>query len=110
MVDRGGKRIQNELLEILAGGKVPGGHELTKIPIFVKLNQLQVRPHRSQPGEGGRGGRREGKGEGTHPEGRLHGTSGSCETFGNSCLAHSPDFELKNVELWGFTHSRGRST
>uniref|UniRef100_A0A0D9WYA5 TLDc domain-containing protein n=1 Tax=Leersia perrieri TaxID=77586 RepID=A0A0D9WYA5_9ORYZ len=40
----------------------------------------------------------------------LHGTSGSCETFGNSCLAHSPDFELKNVELWGFTHSWGRST
>ncbi|XP_040382307.1 oxidation resistance protein 1 isoform X2 [Oryza brachyantha] len=28
----------------------------------------------------------------------LHGTSGLCETFGNSCLAHSPDFELKNVE------------
>lgn len=40
----------------------------------------------------------------------LHGTSGSCQTFGNSCLAHSPDFELKNVELWGFTHSWGRST
>ncbi|KAL6871460.1 hypothetical protein ACP4OV_014289 [Aristida adscensionis] len=40
----------------------------------------------------------------------LHGSSGSCETFGNSCLAHSPEFELKNVELWGFTHSRNRST
>ncbi|KAL6639142.1 hypothetical protein ACP70R_022872 [Stipagrostis hirtigluma subsp. patula] len=40
----------------------------------------------------------------------LHGSSGSCETFGNSCLAHSPEFELKNVELWGFTHSWSRST
>ncbi|KAI4373876.1 hypothetical protein MLD38_011940 [Melastoma candidum] len=29
---------------------------------------------------------------------RLSGTSGLCETFGNSCLAHSMDFELKNVE------------
>ncbi|XP_010264889.1 PREDICTED: nuclear receptor coactivator 7-like [Nelumbo nucifera] len=35
----------------------------------------------------------------------LRGTSGPCETFGNLCLAHSPEFELKNVELWGFTHS-----
>lgn len=40
----------------------------------------------------------------------LHGSSGSCETFGNSCLAYSPEFELKNVELWGFTHSWSRST
>ncbi|OEL29503.1 hypothetical protein BAE44_0009478 [Dichanthelium oligosanthes] len=53
----------------------------------------------------------------------LHGSSGSCETFGNSCLAYSPEFELKNVEvryfflllfqlhikLWGFTHSWSRS-
>ncbi|KAK3126910.1 hypothetical protein QOZ80_7AG0565040 [Eleusine coracana subsp. coracana] len=39
----------------------------------------------------------------------LHGSSGSCETFGNSCLAHSPEFELKNVELWSFTHSWSRS-
>ncbi|KQK16472.1 TLD domain-containing protein 2 [Brachypodium distachyon] len=38
----------------------------------------------------------------------IHGTSGSCETFGNSCLAHGPEFELKNVELWGFSHSRSR--
>ncbi|TVU39503.1 hypothetical protein EJB05_12926, partial [Eragrostis curvula] len=29
----------------------------------------------------------------------LHGSSGSCETFGNSCLAHSPEFELRNVEF-----------
>ncbi|KAJ1288438.1 hypothetical protein BS78_02G088800 [Paspalum vaginatum] len=40
----------------------------------------------------------------------LHGSSGSCDTFGNSCLAYSPEFELKNVELWGFTHSWSRST
>ncbi|XP_042419555.1 oxidation resistance protein 1-like isoform X1 [Zingiber officinale] len=35
----------------------------------------------------------------------LRGTSGPCETFGNSCLAHTSEFELKNVELWGFAHS-----
>ncbi|XP_023527206.1 TLD domain-containing protein 2-like [Cucurbita pepo subsp. pepo] len=35
----------------------------------------------------------------------LNGTSGPCETFGNSCLAHSQEFELKNVELWGFAHA-----
>lgn len=35
----------------------------------------------------------------------LSGKSGPCETFGNLCLAHSPEFELKNVEVWGFTHS-----
>ncbi|KAL2530273.1 TLD-domain containing nucleolar protein [Forsythia ovata] len=34
----------------------------------------------------------------------LSGTSGPCETFGNLCLAHDQEFELKNVELWGFTH------
>ncbi|KAG2401989.1 uncharacterized protein HKW66_Vig0258610 [Vigna angularis] len=28
----------------------------------------------------------------------LSGTSGPSETFGNSCLAHSPEFQLKNVE------------
>ncbi|WVZ62917.1 hypothetical protein U9M48_012608 [Paspalum notatum var. saurae] len=28
----------------------------------------------------------------------LRGSSGSCDTFGNSCLAYSPEFELKNVE------------
>jgi len=39
----------------------------------------------------------------------LHGSSGSCDTFGNSCLAYTPEFELKNVELWGFTHSWSRS-
>ncbi|KAF5205537.1 oxidation resistance protein [Thalictrum thalictroides] len=35
----------------------------------------------------------------------LRGTSGPCDTFGNLCLAHNPEFEMKNVELWGFTHS-----
>ncbi|KAF6144449.1 hypothetical protein GIB67_024676 [Kingdonia uniflora] len=35
----------------------------------------------------------------------LRGTSGPCDTFGNLCLAHDSEFELKNVELWGFTHS-----
>ncbi|KAL3828294.1 hypothetical protein ACJIZ3_017096 [Penstemon smallii] len=35
----------------------------------------------------------------------LSGTSGPCETFGNMCLAHDQEFELRNVELWGFTHS-----
>lgn len=34
----------------------------------------------------------------------LNGTSGPSETFGNLCLAYSPEFSLKNVELWGFTH------
>lgn len=29
----------------------------------------------------------------------LTGTSGPCDTFGNKCLAHSPEFELKNVEV-----------
>ncbi|KAF5752420.1 oxidation resistance protein 1 [Tripterygium wilfordii] len=40
----------------------------------------------------------------------LSGTSGPCETFGNLCLAHSPEFELKNVELWGFAHASGYLT
>ncbi|CAN0904867.1 Oxidation resistance protein 1 [Linum grandiflorum] len=35
----------------------------------------------------------------------LHGTSGPCETFGNLCLAHNSEFELRHVELWGFTYS-----
>ncbi|XP_020225296.1 oxidation resistance protein 1 [Cajanus cajan] len=35
----------------------------------------------------------------------LSGTSGPCDTFGNMCLAHSSEFELKNVELWGFTYT-----
>ncbi|ONK70832.1 uncharacterized protein A4U43_C04F1990 [Asparagus officinalis] len=35
----------------------------------------------------------------------LHGSSGPSETFGNLCLAHNPEFELKNVEVWCFTYS-----
>ncbi|XP_040989054.1 oxidation resistance protein 1-like [Juglans microcarpa x Juglans regia] len=35
----------------------------------------------------------------------LSGTSGPCETFGSLCLAHNQEFDLKNVELWGFTHA-----
>ncbi|KAL2921245.1 Oxidation resistance protein 1 [Bienertia sinuspersici] len=35
----------------------------------------------------------------------LIGSSGPCQTFGNTCLAYDPEFELKNVELWGFMHS-----
>jgi len=35
----------------------------------------------------------------------LHGSSSSSETFGNSCLAHTEDFELKDVELWGFAYA-----
>ncbi|XP_065862973.1 uncharacterized protein [Euphorbia lathyris] len=35
----------------------------------------------------------------------LNGTSGPSETYGNMCLAHKPEFDIKNVELWGFTHS-----
>ncbi|XP_050239249.1 uncharacterized protein LOC126688557 [Quercus robur] len=35
----------------------------------------------------------------------LNGTSGPCETFGNLCLAHNQEFELRNVELWGFKHA-----
>ncbi|XP_030550119.2 TLD domain-containing protein 2 isoform X1 [Rhodamnia argentea] len=40
----------------------------------------------------------------------LSGTSGPCETFGNLCLAHKSEFEVKNVELWGFTHSSHYTT
>lgn len=33
---------------------------------------------------------------------RLTGSSGACETFGNLCLAHDQEFELKNVEVFLF--------
>ncbi|XLR10399.1 hypothetical protein S83_038337 [Arachis hypogaea] len=32
----------------------------------------------------------------------LTGTSGTCDTFGNKYLAHSPEFELKDVEVISF--------
>ncbi|XP_023006080.1 TLD domain-containing protein 2-like isoform X2 [Cucurbita maxima] len=35
----------------------------------------------------------------------LSGTSGPCDTFDSVCLAHDLEFELKNVELWGFAHA-----
>ncbi|XP_010937456.1 uncharacterized protein [Elaeis guineensis] len=35
----------------------------------------------------------------------LNGSSSTSETFGNSCLAHSEDFEVKEVELWGFVYA-----
>ncbi|XP_068642838.1 uncharacterized protein [Aristolochia californica] len=34
----------------------------------------------------------------------LTGSSSASETFGNSCLANSQDFEVKDVELWGFVY------
>ncbi|KAL9356528.1 hypothetical protein Peur_049781 [Populus x canadensis] len=34
----------------------------------------------------------------------LNGSSSVSETYGNPCLAHSEDFEVKEVELWGFVH------
>ncbi|KAJ6811788.1 TLD domain-containing protein 2 isoform X2 [Iris pallida] len=35
----------------------------------------------------------------------LSGSSSASETFGNSCLAHSEDFKIKEVELWGFVYA-----
>lgn len=35
----------------------------------------------------------------------LNGSSSVSETFGNPCLANSQDFEVKEVELWGFVHT-----
>ncbi|RDX69371.1 Oxidation resistance protein 1, partial [Mucuna pruriens] len=32
----------------------------------------------------------------------LNGSSSVSETYGNPCLAHSEEFEVKEVELWGF--------
>ncbi|KAL5175638.1 Oxidation resistance protein 1 [Glycine soja] len=32
----------------------------------------------------------------------LNGSSSVSETYGNPCLAHSQEFEVKEVELWGF--------
>ncbi|XP_006647916.1 nuclear receptor coactivator 7-like [Oryza brachyantha] len=34
----------------------------------------------------------------------LSGSSSSSETFNNMCLSHSPDFAVKDVELWGFVY------
>ncbi|XP_042377103.1 TLD domain-containing protein 2-like [Zingiber officinale] len=35
----------------------------------------------------------------------LNGSSSSSDTFGNSCLAHSEEFEVKEIELWGFAYA-----
>ncbi|OUZ99316.1 TLDc [Macleaya cordata] len=35
----------------------------------------------------------------------LSGSSSVSETFGNPCLAHTEDFEVKEVELWGFAYA-----
>ncbi|CAJ1938101.1 unnamed protein product [Sphenostylis stenocarpa] len=32
----------------------------------------------------------------------LNGSSSDSETYGNPCLAHSQEFKVKEVELWGF--------
>ncbi|CAL1376749.1 unnamed protein product [Linum trigynum] len=34
----------------------------------------------------------------------LNGSSSVSETYGNPCLAFSQDFEVKEVELWGFVY------
>lgn len=34
----------------------------------------------------------------------LNGSSSVSETYGNPCLANSEDFEVKEVELWGFVY------
>ncbi|WCJ31876.1 TLD-domain containing nucleolar protein [Euphorbia peplus] len=34
----------------------------------------------------------------------LNGSSSVSETYGNRCLAHSEDFQVKEVELWGFVY------
>ncbi|KAL6575969.1 hypothetical protein OROHE_000440 [Orobanche hederae] len=35
----------------------------------------------------------------------LSGSSSSSETYGNPCLARSVNFEVKEVELWGFVYA-----
>ncbi|WOG92123.1 hypothetical protein DCAR_0311382 [Daucus carota subsp. sativus] len=35
----------------------------------------------------------------------LSGSSSASETYGNPCLAHSEDFEVKEIELWGFVYT-----
>uniref|UniRef100_A0A0A9CXV2 Oxidation resistance protein 1 n=1 Tax=Arundo donax TaxID=35708 RepID=A0A0A9CXV2_ARUDO len=34
----------------------------------------------------------------------LSGSTSNSETFNNECLSHSPDFAVKDVELWGFVY------
>ncbi|KAL4573884.1 hypothetical protein LXL04_020705 [Taraxacum kok-saghyz] len=35
----------------------------------------------------------------------LNGSSLASETYGNSCLSHTQEFEVKQVELWGFVYA-----
>ncbi|MED6224322.1 hypothetical protein PIB30_082869 [Stylosanthes scabra] len=35
----------------------------------------------------------------------LNGSSSVSETYGNPCLANSQDFEVKEIELWGFVYA-----
>lgn len=35
----------------------------------------------------------------------LSGSSSASETYGNPCLAHTEDFEVKEIELWGFVYT-----
>ncbi|KAE9449983.1 hypothetical protein C3L33_18110, partial [Rhododendron williamsianum] len=36
---------------------------------------------------------------------KLNGSSSASDTYGNSCLACSEDFEVKEIELWGFVYA-----
>ncbi|PRQ48709.1 putative TLDc domain-containing protein [Rosa chinensis] len=36
---------------------------------------------------------------------QLSGSSSVSETYGNPCLANSEDFDVKEVELWGFVYA-----
>lgn len=38
-------------------------------------------------------------------EDMLNGSSATSETFGNPCLAHTEDFIVTDIELWGFAHT-----
>lgn len=35
----------------------------------------------------------------------LNGSSLASETYGNSCLSHTEEFEVKEIELWGFVYA-----
>nr|CAB3467523.1 unnamed protein product [Digitaria exilis] len=35
----------------------------------------------------------------------LNGSSSTSETFNNPCLSHTPEFKIKDVELWGFVNA-----
>ncbi|WVZ81919.1 hypothetical protein U9M48_029245 [Paspalum notatum var. saurae] len=35
----------------------------------------------------------------------LTGSSSTSETFNNPCLSHTPEFKIKDVELWGFVNA-----